>query len=297
MTAQLTWLVTGCSSGLGEAFVHAILNKGDQVIATARPGKDGSGAERLSALKDAGAAVMELDVTAPQEELNQKAQEAWEIYGKVDVLVNNAGYIEAGVLEELDEETLTRCLRVNTLGPLNLTRAFLPLMRARQTGTLLFVGSIGPYFGAHGASSYVGSKGLLEGIVPNLALEVAPFGLRTSILTFGHFRTAVMAPGVIQYRAPRQLPEYAEMNKLISGGCAATNGNQPGDPRKGCELVVDAVRGEGRCAGKELPLRLPIGADALQCIRQSCEERMQICDEWDGIASQTDFDDLTADAK
>ncbi|CAI7589941.1 unnamed protein product [Penicillium glandicola] len=289
MTGKLTWLVTGCSSGLGDAFVRAILAKGDQVIATARSSNGISGTERISALKEAGAAVLGLDLTASQEELNTKAQQALEIYGQVDVLVNNAGYIEVGVVEEIDDTTLNNCLHTNVLGPLNLTRAFLPSMRARGTGTLLFASSIGGYVAAPGAGSYNGSKGLLECIVPILALETASFGIRTSLLTFGHFRTEVFAPGNIKFRAPNLLPVYEELNKLIEGGCAATNGSQLGDPKKACELVVEAVRGEGRCAGKELPLRLPIGADAFREIRANCVEKMRLCDEWDGITSETDF--------
>ncbi|KAJ5712681.1 hypothetical protein N7493_009149 [Penicillium malachiteum] len=290
MTGQLTWLVTGCSSGLGEAFVQAILAKGDRVIATARPSNGISGADRLTSLKEAGAATLELDVLASQEDLNAKAREAWEIYGRVDVLINNAGYVEAGIFEELDEETITNSLRTNVLGPLNVTRAFIPLMRAAKTGTLLFVGSVGIYYGAPGANCYTGGKGLIEGIVPNLAVEVASFGIRTSILVFGHFRTELMSPENTKFRAPNLQPEYDELNKLIKAGLGAQNGTQPGNPTKACELVVEAVRGEGRCQGKELPLRLPVGADAFGFIRDNCSERLKLCDEWDGITSQTNFD-------
>ncbi|RAH48568.1 NAD(P)-binding protein [Aspergillus brunneoviolaceus CBS 621.78] len=285
----LTWVVTGCSSGIGEALVRAILDKGDQVIATARPRDGVSGGDRLSALKDAGAAVFELDVSSSQEELDTKAREIWEIFGKVDVLVNNAGYIDAGIFEEITESFLINAIRTNALGPLNLTRAFLPLMRARQSGTVLFSSTVGVYYGAPGASSYTGGKGLLETVVPNLALELAPFGIRTSLLTYGYFRTEVMAPGNIHYRAPRQLPEYAEMNRLVAAGCAASNHNQSGDPAKAAAVVVEAVKGTGRWQGKQLPLRLPIGKDAISAIRKACEERLAICAELEGIVDQTDL--------
>lgn len=102
--SQLTWLVTGTSSGFGEQYVHSILERGDNVIATAR-----RGAERLHHLKDAGAAILDLDVTASQSELDVKVKEALEVYGGIDVLVNNAGYIEAGIIEELEyDRTLDR---------------------------------------------------------------------------------------------------------------------------------------------------------------------------------------------
>ncbi|KAJ5708021.1 hypothetical protein N7488_007822 [Penicillium malachiteum] len=291
MTGQLVWLVTGCSSGIGEAFVRAILAKGDRVIATARASNGISGGDRLASLKEAGAATLELDVLASQEDLNLKAKEAWKIYGQVDVLVNNAGYVEAGIFEELDESIITHALRTNVLGPLNVTRAFIPLMREAKTGTLLFVGSVGIYYGAPGANCYTGGKGLIEGLVPNMAVEVAPFGIRTSILVFGHFRTSLMSPENTQFSASDRQPvtEYEEINKLIKAGLGAQNGTQPGDPAKACELVVEAVRGEGRCAGKELPLRLPVGPDAFELIRSYSAAQAQLCADWDGITSETNM--------
>ncbi|KAJ5261411.1 Short-chain dehydrogenase/reductase SDR [Penicillium angulare] len=288
MTEQLTWLVTGCTSGMGESLVHAILAKGDRVIATAR-GREKSAVERLAPLKEAGAAVMELDVTASESVIKEKAEEAWSIYGKVDILVNNAGYIDGGIFEEIDEEFLTCVLRNNAIGPLNLTRAFLPYMRSRGTGTLLFMSSVGAYFGTPGASAYIGAKGLLEGIVPNIAVEVAPFGLRTSILTPGFFNTKVFTPGNIHWRAPNPLPDYAEMNKVAQDQCNAFDGHLPGDPRKAGDIIVDAVKGTGQCEGMELPLWLPLGSDAFEFIRGNVQAKLKICDEWEDIGSATNF--------
>ncbi|KAJ5522067.1 hypothetical protein N7527_006182 [Penicillium freii] len=288
MTGQLTWFVTGCSSGMGEGLVRAILAAGDQVIATARA-RNSDALDRIAPLKEAGAAVMELDVTASAEVLNAKAKEAWAIYGKIDVLVNNAAYIDAGVFEEIDEAFLTQAIRTNAIGPLNLTRAFLPYMRDRRTGTILFMSSVGAYYGAPGASAYAGSKGLLEGLVPNLSLEIEQFGLRTCMVTPGYFRTSVMTSGNILYRAPNPLSEYVETNLLVKAGCDAADGNQPGDPLKAGALIVEAVRGEGRCTGKELPFRLPLGPDAISAIRGNSQAKLRICDEWEDFASATNF--------
>ncbi|KAJ6035838.1 hydroxybutyrate dehydrogenase [Penicillium herquei] len=289
MASQLTWVVTGCSSGIGEALVRAILAQGDKVIATARARDNVSGADRLTALKEAGAAVFELDVSRPQEELDAKALEIWEIYGKVDVLVNNAGYIDVGIVEETTEPFLINALRTNAFGPLNVSRAFLPLMRAQKSGTVLFTSSVGVYYGAPGASCYTGGKGLLEAVVPNLALELAAFGIRTSLLTYGYFRTEVMNPGNFHSRTPRPLPEYEELRGLVVAGCAAANHNQQGDPAKAATVVVKAVKGMGKFEGKQLPLRLPIGKDAIAAMRKACEERLTICDEFEGLVDQTDF--------
>lgn len=161
-------------------------------------------------------------------------------------------------------------------------------MRSAKTGTILFVGSVGIYYGAPGANCYTGGKGLIEGMVPNLAVEIASFGIRTCILVAGHFRTGLMNPENTKFRAPNPQPVYNEINGLIKAGLAAQDGAQPGDPKKACELVVEAVRGDGRCEGKELPLRLPVGSDAFKYIRDNCAERSQLCDEWEGIMSQTD---------
>ncbi|KAJ5647306.1 hypothetical protein N7490_003678 [Penicillium lividum] len=114
-------------------------------------------------------------------------------------------------------------------------------MRARKTGTLLFAGCAGLY----NASSYVGSKALLEGIVTHMADEIAPFGLRTSIVMFGYFRTELFAPGNIKCSAPNRLPDYAELDCLVEQICTQADGTQAGNPRKACELVVEAVRGRG----------------------------------------------------
>lgn len=136
-------------------------------------------------------------------------------------------------------------------------------------------------------ASYVGSKGLLETLVPSLAAEVAPFNLRACLVTPGYFRTTVFAPGNMHHRAPRRIAEYEEMRTRVTADGRAMDGNQPGDPAKGAELIVDAVRGERGCVGRTLPLRLPVGDDAFGFVRENCEERLRICDEWEGVMSAT----------
>ena len=163
-------------------------------------------------------------------------------------------------------------------------------MRKRRAGTLLFTGSIAPHVAIPGSTCYIGSKGLLDAAVPNLALEVAPFGLRTCILTFGFCRTEIMSESNSTHAVTNPIPELAELHQIVEDSFKAGTEGWPGDPKKGCELVVEAVRGEGRCAGKELPLRLPIGSDAPGIIRNDCVQRMKICDEWEEIITSTDYD-------
>ncbi|KAJ6153735.1 Short-chain dehydrogenase/reductase SDR [Penicillium chermesinum] len=206
---------------------------------------------------------MELDVTAPEDVLKKKAEE-----------------VDAAFFAEYDEAFLTKALRNNALGPLNLTRAFLPSMRARSSGTILFISTSLPY---------LASKGLLEALVPCLASEVQPFGIRTCLVQPGLFRTKVFTSGNVQYRAPNKLPEYAAMNKLVKDGCSTMDGAQSGDPQKAAQTIFEAVRGEGRCAGRELPDRLPLGEDAVQTFRDSSLAKVKIADEWESISSSTGY--------
>ncbi|KAJ5219738.1 Short-chain dehydrogenase/reductase SDR [Penicillium chermesinum] len=215
---------------------------------------------------------MELDVTAPEDVLKKKAEE-----------------VDAAFFAEYDEAFLTKALRNNALGPLNLTRAFLPSMRARSSGTILFISTYGVNFGSPGASPYLASKGLLEALVPCLASEVQPFGIRTCLVQPGLFRTKVFTSGNVQYRAPNKLPEYAAMNKLVKDGCSTMDGAQSGDPQKAAQTIFEAVRGEGRCAGRELPDRLPLGEDAVQTFRDSSLAKVKIADEWESISSSTGY--------
>ncbi|KAJ5723750.1 hypothetical protein N7488_001785 [Penicillium malachiteum] len=289
MPGQLIWLITGCSSGIGEALVRAILAKGDKVIATARAKNGLSGTERLSNLAHAGAAVLELDVTSSPETLMEIGNEAWKIYGHVDVVMNNAGYMDAGTTEEYNTEQLTNILQTHVFGPLNLCRAFLPLMRSRMSGTFLFAGAASPYTTGPVASGYAGSKALLESVVQKMACEVEPFGVRCCVLVFGHYRTSRLSSENCVCSGRKTIPEYEELDILVQKIIKEGHGTQIGDPVKAAGFIVDAVRREGLCVGKELPMRLPVGPDAFVAVRNHCQEVLKICDEWEEIASKTIF--------
>ncbi|KAF5685955.1 oxidoreductase yusz [Fusarium circinatum] len=199
----LTWFITGCSSGFGEALTRQLRSAGDNVIATGRNAET-----KLSHLKDTGAAILDLDVSSSPEVIKSKIDEAWSIYDGIDVVVNNAGYILSGAVEELTQEDMEKSFQVNFHGPMNITRAVLPYLREKGSGTLLFVGSQAGWHADPSASGYCASKFALEGAVECLSKELAIFalGLKVLIVEPGYCRTPVF--NKIQHVEAR-VPEYA----------------------------------------------------------------------------------------
>jgi NADP-dependent 3-hydroxy acid dehydrogenase YdfG len=153
----LTWFITGTSSGFGEIFVHKILARGDRVIATARS------VSKIQHLKEAGAAIIEFDVTAPQSVLDAKATEALAIYGGVDVLVNNAAYLELGTLEDTSYERWLSQYNTNVFGSVNVTRSFMPHFRERKSGVVVWIGSLGAWLSDAAQGPYCSTKYALAG--------------------------------------------------------------------------------------------------------------------------------------
>ncbi|KAJ6510991.1 hypothetical protein C8R45DRAFT_921685 [Mycena sanguinolenta] len=283
-TSPQTWLITGCSSGFGEAFVRQLRAAGDNVIATGR-----NAFTKLAHLQDTGAKILDLDVTSPASVIEVAVKEAWDLFpGGIDVVVNNAGYVESGAVEELTQEDMDRCLRTNFHGPMNITRAFLPYFRARGTGTLLYLGSQAGWHGDPSASSYCASKFALEGAVECLAKELAMFApqLRVHIVEPGYFRTSAFSN--IRH-VPARVPTYAEFNSATRAFEAGVVGNEPGDPGKAVKRMVELVKGTGMAEGRKVPLRIPLGSDGWGRIKAKCEETLRICEEWEDVAKSTDF--------
>ncbi|KAI1076708.1 hypothetical protein F5B20DRAFT_555243 [Whalleya microplaca] len=284
--APLVWLITGCSSGLGECFVREVLERGDRVVATAR-----GGASRLKHLSDIGAHTMDLDVTATQEELNSKVKEAAGRFERIDVLVNGAGYFEAGVAEEVTDENFKSQFEVNFFGVLKMTRAVLPYLRKQRSGCIAFLGSPLGWRGVPGASPYVAAKFALEGVAECIRGEVAEFGIQTIIFDAGNFKTPILSPERIKY-SPRTIQDYAGVMQQFYGIIDDLDMKQPGDPKKGVKTMVDVVKGEGMSKDKPIPERVPLGTDMLEYIRGKCKDSLAICEEWDQVSRSTDFGGL-----
>lgn len=284
MPQQLVWLITGTSYGLGRDMTLAALRRGDRVIATARA----RSFDKLADLKAQGADVLELDVTAPLETLHEVARKAVAIHGRVDVVVNNAGYIETGALEEMTPEETLDQFKTNVFGPLNVNRAFLPYMRARKTGTIVWIGSVGGWRGSAGFGLYSSTKYAVRSLAESLHKEIAPLGLRSLCFELGYFRTAFLAAGHRGAEKAR-IDDYREISEKIIPGLASRNGKQPGDPKKGVEVMIDVVRGEGVAAGRPTPVAIGLGSDYYRDVKSILEGKLQELEEWKDVTTSTDL--------
>ncbi|KAF9889462.1 hypothetical protein FE257_007364 [Aspergillus nanangensis] len=286
LSVKKVWLVTGCSSGFGQQFIPAIIARGDQVVATAR---NTSSLENL--WPEDSVRTLQLDVTSPQEVLNEKAHQAISIFGHIDVVVNNAGYVQSGVWEEISHEQLLNQFNTNVFGPLNVTRAFLPHMRARNQGSIVFMSSISGWLGVAAGGPYSASKFALEGAVESLQKEVSSFGIETLLVVLGQFRTNILSTERRKLaRQPHQTGPYDEIIHALNSRQADTNGKQPGDPGAAVQVILDAVRREGKFEAEEkLPLRLVLGSDAVGIVRRECEDTLRELGRWECVARSTDI--------
>ncbi|KAF2107052.1 hypothetical protein BDV96DRAFT_506887 [Lophiotrema nucula] len=280
---QLIWLVTGCSSGFGEQFVQSIINRGDKVIATAR------NLSKILHLQQTGAATLQLDITDAGQSLSSTINKAIAIYGRIDVLVNNAGFITIGSWADLSHEDWLAQFNTNLFGTIKLTRALLPHFTQRRSGTLAFISSLSGWIGHGYCGAYAASKFALEGAVEALRNETANLGIKTLIMEPGRFRTLLLSSNNLKAsRSTESRPaEYEE--KLE--GLGKEDQRQPGDPKKFVEITIDVVREEGFAKGREVPFRLPLGIDCYDDVKSKCEETLRLLEEWKDVTTSTDFDD------
>jgi NAD(P)-dependent dehydrogenase (short-subunit alcohol dehydrogenase family) len=235
------WLITGTSSGLGAALARAVKDYGDEVVATTR---DGDG--------------IRLDVTDPWSVAGAVAA-TMETYGRIDVLVNNAGYGQLGALEELTDAELREAFETNLFGALTLTRAVLPIMRAQGTGHVVQMSSVVGVTSGPGGSAYAGPKAALEAMSEALAAEVAQLGIKVTIVEPGPFRTDFSGRSLRFAEAPYEA--YAPLLAPATAAFKAAHGTQPNDPYRGAQAIIAAVEVE------HPPLRLPLGSEAFGWLR------------------------------
>ncbi|PLB50103.1 NAD(P)-binding protein [Aspergillus steynii IBT 23096] len=281
------WLLTGCSSGFGKLMVPAITARGDAVVATAR------NIATLADLADQdNVRLLQLDVTASQDVLDETIATAIALFGQIDVLVHNAGYVLSGVWEEVSHSQVLEQFNTNFFGPMNLTRALLPHLRTRRTGTIIFMSSIAGWLGVAAGGPYSASKFALEGAIESLHKETTPLGITTHLIVLGQFRTDILAAGRREVaRCVDPVPEYDSLVGALASRQEETHGKQPGDPVVAVERILDVVRREGRFFGTgEVPLRVVLGSDALGIVRGQCLEMLGELDAMEEVVRSTDFE-------
>jgi NAD(P)-dependent dehydrogenase (short-subunit alcohol dehydrogenase family) len=271
------WLITGASSGFGRAIADAALARGDSVAATAR---------RTDALADLDAEervlAIPLDVTDAAQREAAVAQ-AIDRFGRVDVLVNNAGRTQVGAVEETTEDELRSLFDLHFFAPAALTRAVLPHMRRHGGGTIVQMSSVGGQVTAPGFGAYCATKFALEGLTETLRDEVAPFGIHTLIVEPGAFRTGLFRPEAAYMSEP--MDEYADTVGPTRAYVREGHDQQAGDPAKAAQAIIAALDAD------EPPLRLVLGADAIGNIERRLSAVTAELDAWRAAGAATAIDE------
>ncbi|MEU9954881.1 oxidoreductase [Streptomyces sp. NPDC050982] len=272
------WLVTGASSGFGRAIAEAAVAAGDTVIGTAR---------RTEALDDLVSAypdrveAISLDVT-DGERIDVVAADVLARYGRVDVLVNSAGRTQVGAFEETTDRELRDLFELHVFGPARLTRALLPQMRERGSGSVVNISSFGGQLSFAGFSAYSATKAALEQLSEGLADEVAPFGIKVLIVEPGAFRTNLFGKGAAYFS--EENPAYVEKVGATRQMVQGSGGSQPGDPAKAAAAILLALDAE------KPPLRLALGGDAVDFLAAHLDSVRAELTEWEEVSRRTDFD-------
>ena len=275
--APKIWFITGTSSGFGQAFAEYALAQGYNVVATARRVET---LEGLVAKAPDRVLAVKLDVTHP-EDAKAAVDAAIERFGRIDVLVNNAGYGIVGAFEETPDEELRAQLETNFFGAMNVTRAALPTLRAQRSGAIVNISSLGGQLSFAGFSAYSASKFALEGASEALVLEVASFGIKVMIVEPGQFRTAFAGAGL------RHMPQLDAYRDAVGGTrefAHQMDGTQAGDPAKAAAAVDAAL------ASDRTPLRLQLGADAVDAVREHAEGLLKDLKVWEATGRGTAFE-------
>jgi NAD(P)-dependent dehydrogenase (short-subunit alcohol dehydrogenase family) len=271
-----TWFITGASSGFGHELAEAVLERGDAVVAAARS------TDSLTDLgPDERVLAVRLDVTDPDQR-EEVVTAALDRFGRIDVLVNNAGRTQVGAVEETTDEELRALFDLHFFAPAALTRLVLPHMREQGSGAIVQMSSVGGQVTAPGFGAYCATKFALEGLSETLQAEVAGFGVHTLIVEPGAFRTGLFRPG-----AAYESAEMSEYEQTVGPTRAYVRDNhleQPGDPAKAVRAIIEALDAD------EPPLRLVLGADAIGNIESRWQSLAEELDAWRAVGEATALD-------
>src|SRR3954471_23973099 len=281
MTDKSTWFVTGAGRGMGVDIVKAALAAGHRVVATGR--NPDAVAKAVSAGRSDDLLVVKLDVTKP-DDAKAAVAAATGRFGRIDVLVNNAGNFYAGFFEEISPDDFRAQIETNLFGPVNVTRAVLPVMRAQRHGLIVTISSTGGISGQAFVSAYSAAKFGIEGWIESLAPEVAPFGIRTMLVEPGFFRTELLTDDSTKWPEP-SIDDYAEKTRETVAAWKGMSGLQGGDPAKLDKALIQLAD------EAEPPLRWPAGADAVATFEKKAKELLAQASAHRALSSSLAHDD------
>lgn len=274
------WLITGASRGIGALIAEAALADGNAVVAAGR--RASAIVERLGT--SAALLPIELDVTN-EAQAALAVQAAIDKFGRIDVLVNNAGFGLLGAVEESSDKDVRRVFDTNVFGLLNVTRAVLPAMRANKAGHVINISSIGGYQSAAGFGVYCSTKFAVEGLTEALHAELAPLGVHVTVVEPGYFRTDFLDTSSLTV-AQDIIDDYDATSGAVRRKAKEISHQQPGDPAKLAAAMIKLVD------AKTPPLRLPLGTDTLAAIASKNAYVTQETEAWRELSASTDFPKL-----
>jgi NAD(P)-dependent dehydrogenase (short-subunit alcohol dehydrogenase family) len=279
MTDKKVWFVTGAGRGMGVDIAKAALAAGHAVVATAR------NTDTVTAAlgQDEDLLAVKLDVTDPAD-AQAAVTAAVERFGRIDVLVNNAGNFYAGFFEEIRPQDFQAQVETTLFGPMNVTRAVLPIMRAQRSGLVVAISSTAGIVGQEFCTAYAAAKFGVEGWIESLTPEVAPFGIHTMLVEPGFFRTELLSPESTNYAQP-WIDDYGERTNQTVAAWKAMNGQQGGDPAKLATALVQLASQD------EPPLRWVAGADAIATVEQKAKDLLAQADAYRELSSNLAHDD------
>jgi NAD(P)-dependent dehydrogenase (short-subunit alcohol dehydrogenase family) len=281
MTDKTIWFVTGAGRGMGVDIVKAALAAGHAVVATGR--NTGAVARAVGSANDL--LVVKLDVTSP-DDAKAAVAAAVKHFGRIDVLVNNAGNFYAGFFEEIPPEDFRAQVETNFFGTVNVTRAVLPVMRAQRQGLIVTISSTGGVVGQAFVSAYSAAKFAVEGWMESLAPEIAPFGIRTMLVEPGFFRTELLTDESTKW-PEASITDYAGTTRETVAAWKRMNGLQGGDPAKLADALVQLA------SQAETPVRWPAGADAVETLEKKANELLAQASAHRALSSSLARDDAS----
>ena len=271
------WFITGCSTGFGRELAKLVLARGWRAVVTAR---DASKVVDIAAGHDDRALILPLDVTR-RAQIDEVVAQAKQRFGRIDALVNNAGYGYLAAIEEGEDEAVRAMFETNVFGLVDMTKAVLPIMREQGSGLIVNISSIGGITSFAATGYYHGTKYAVEGISESLAIEVKPLGIDVLIVEPGPFRTNWAGPSIKQ--SATRINAYASTAGERRKQTETRSGSQAGDPVRGAQAIIDAALSDTP------PLRLLLGRTALELARKKLDLLRNDFDTWESTTIAADF--------